>query len=189
MLGRGYIVLIAGGALVVSGIVISALGTGSLIGSFLKSSTIIAQTLIKPSDSVNVTLRLSDLGRIISVAIHTNSEAPNATLNELVRDSYGTVMSNHNFQREILSTFEPTTTGEYVLTISNHGANPVNVHGVFGYIPIIGENNEVNINPVGGIITGVILAIIGIIALIVGIVIVILDRKRGKPKSSAASIR
>jgi hypothetical protein len=83
MLGRGYIVLIAGGALVVSGMVISALGTGSLIGSFLKSSTIIAQTLIKPSDSVNVTLQVSDVGRILSVAIHTNTETLNATLNEL----------------------------------------------------------------------------------------------------------
>ena len=184
MLGRGYIVLIAGGALVVSGIVISALGTGSLIGSFLKSSTVIAQTLIKPSDSINVTLRVSDVGRILSVAIHTNSETPNATLNELVRDSYGSVVSNHNFQREILSTFKPTTTGEYVLTISNHGPSSINVGGVFGYIPIIGENKEVNINPVGGIITGVILAIIGITALIVGIVIIILDRKGDKPKST-----
>lgn len=183
MLGRGYIVLIAGGALLVSGIVISALGTSSLIGSFLKSSTVIGQTLIKPSESVNVTLRVSYIGRIVSVAIHTNSDAPNATLNELVRDSYGTMVSNHNFQREILNTFEPKTTGEYVLTISNHGPSSVNVHGVFGYIPIIGENNEVNINPVGGIITGLILAIIGIIALIVGIVIVILDRKGDKPKT------
>jgi hypothetical protein len=173
-----------GGALVVSGIIVSALGTGSLIGSFLKSSTVIAQTLIKPSDSVNVTLRVTDVGRIISITIHTNSEMSNATLNELVRDSYGTVMSNHNFQSEILSTFKPPTIGEYVLTISNNGPSSVIVNDVFGYIPIIGENNEVKISPVGGIITGVILAIIGIIALIVGIVIVILDRKGNKPKSS-----
>jgi hypothetical protein len=131
--------------------------------------------------NANVTLRVSDVGRILSVAIRTNSETPNATLNELVRDSYGTVLSNHNFQREILSTFKPATTGD--LTISNDGPSSV-TYSIFGYIPVIGEDKEVNLNPVGGIITGVILAIIGIITLIVGIVIIILDRKGAKPKSS-----
>lgn len=188
LIGRGYIVLIVGGALLVSGIVISAFGTGSLVGSFLKESTVVAQTLIEPSKNVNATLLVNDISRSVSLAIHTNPKISNATLNEIVQDSRGSVVSNHNFQSEILTTFKPTTIGKYVLTISNQGPNPVSVDGIFGYIPIIGENNEVNLSPVGGIITGVVLAIIGIIALIVGIVIVILDRK-GKSKSSTPSIK
>lgn len=183
-LGKGYIVLIAGVAMIVSGIAISALGTGSMLGFFLKENTVVAQTLIKPFESVNATLQVNDIARTVSLVIHTNSKTLNATLNELVRDSHGSIVSNHGFQREILTTFKPTTTGEYVLTISNQGPSSVSVDGIFGYIPIIGENNEVNLSPLGGIVAGVILAIIGIIALIVGIVIVIMDKK-GKTRSLA----
>ena len=105
-------------------------------------------------------------------------------MNELVQDSHGSIESNYIFQREILTTFKPTTTGEYVYTISNQGPSSVSVDGIFGYIRIIGENNEVNLSPLGGIVAGVILVIIGNIALIVGIVIVIMDKK-GKTRSLA----
>lgn len=92
-LGKGYIVLIAGVAMIVSGIAISALGTGSMLGSFLKENTVVAQTLIKPSESVNATLQVNDIARTVSLAIHTNSKALNATLNELVRYSHGSIVS------------------------------------------------------------------------------------------------
>jgi hypothetical protein len=78
-LGKGYIVLIAGVAMIVSGIAISALGTGSMLGSFLKENTVVAQTLIKPSESVNATLQVNDIARTVSLAIHTNSKALKAT--------------------------------------------------------------------------------------------------------------
>ena len=48
-LQRGYIILIAGAVLFILGIVISALWTGYFAGTFLRESTIIGQTLIKPS--------------------------------------------------------------------------------------------------------------------------------------------
>ena len=64
-LGKGYIVLIAGVAMIVSGIAISALGTGSMLGSFLKENTVVAQTLIKPFESVNATLQVNDIARTV----------------------------------------------------------------------------------------------------------------------------
>ena len=45
MLKRGYIILIVGGVLFVSGIVITAAGASSLAGQFLQENTIISQTL------------------------------------------------------------------------------------------------------------------------------------------------
>ena len=56
----------------------------------------------------------------------------------------------------------------------------MNVDGIFGYIPFgfIGENNQVDLSPLNGIIIGIALFVIGVIAVIVGIVFVIIDKKR-----------
>ena len=56
----------------------------------------------------------------------------------------------------------------------------MNVDGIFGYIPFgfVGENNQVDLSPLNGIITGIALFVIGVISVIVGIVFVIIDRKR-----------
>ena len=68
MLKRGYIILIVGGVLFVAGIVITAAGAGSLAGQFLQENTIISQTLVRPSESINATLQVNDNLRPISVA-------------------------------------------------------------------------------------------------------------------------
>lgn len=70
--------------------------------------------------------------------------------------------------------------GEYTLIITNLGSEPVKIGGIFGYLPIIGNNNQVNLQPLSGIIAGVILFIVGIITLIVGAIIAVLDSRRKK---------
>jgi hypothetical protein len=64
--------------------------------------------------------------------------------------------------------------------ILNQGSSPVNVGGIFGYIPFVGANNQVNLNPLNAIIIGVILFIIGIITMIGGIVFAIIDRRENR---------
>lgn len=71
--------------------------------------------------------------------------------------------------------------GQYTLIVTNLGSEPVKVGGIFGYIPIIGNNNQVSLQPLIGIIAGVILFIVGVITLIVGTIIAVLDRRRKKP--------
>jgi hypothetical protein len=56
----------------------------------------------------------------------------------------------------------------------------VNVGGISGYLPIIGNNNQVNLQPLSRIIAGVILFIVGIITLIVGAIIAVFDTRRRK---------
>ena len=87
---------------------------------------------------------------------------------------------NKNEDDGLFTTFKPDVQGEYTLTIINLGSSPVKVGGIFGYLPIIGNNNQVNLQPLSGIIAGVILFIVGIITLIVGTIITILDRRRKK---------
>lgn len=52
MLKRGYIILIAGGALVVAGVVISAVWAGSFVGQFMQENTIIGQAAVEPSQTL-----------------------------------------------------------------------------------------------------------------------------------------
>ena len=77
----------------------------------------------------------------------------------------------------LFTTFKPEVQGEYTLIITNLGSVPVKVGGMFGYIPIIGNDNQLNLQPLTGIIAGVILFIAGIITLIVGAIIAVLDRR------------
>ncbi len=178
MLKRGYIILIAGGILFVAGIVITAAGAGSLAGQFLQENTIISQTLVRPSESINATLQVNDIPRPISVAFHFEPGSANVTLRETVTDPFGRIISTNEFSKDFFTTFKVNTVGKFTLTLLNQGSSPVNVDGVFGYIPFVGENNQVNLNPLNSLLIGISLFIIGIIVMIVGIVFTIIDRRR-----------
>jgi hypothetical protein len=180
MLKRGYITLIAGGVFLVAGIIISVVWAGSFAGQFLQENTIIGQTLVRPSESINATLLVDDISRPISLALHFEPESANVTLRETVIDSSGRVASTNEFLKDFFTTFKVNTVGKFTLIISNQGSNPVNVDGIFGYILFVGENNQVNLSQLNGIIIGIILFIIGIIALIVGIIFVIIDRRENR---------
>ena len=178
MLQRGYIILIAGGVLVVAGTVLSIFWAGSFAGQFLQENTIIGQTLVMPSESINATLQVNDISRPISVALHFDPQSANVTLRQTVIDQSGRVVNTNQFLKDFFTTFRVNTVGNFTLMILNQGSNPVNVDGIFGYIPFVGANNQVNLSPLNAIIIGVILFIIGIITMIVDIVFVIIDKRR-----------
>jgi hypothetical protein len=178
MLKRGFIILIPGGALVVAGIVISAVWAGSFVGQFIQENTIIGQAAVEPSETINATLQINDISRPISTALHFEPDSANVTLRETVTDPNGRIVNTNEFSKDFFTTFRVNTVGKFTLTILNQGSSPVNVDGIFGYLPFVGQDNQVNLSPLSGIITGIVLFVIGIIALIVGIVFVIIDRKR-----------
>jgi hypothetical protein len=178
MLQRGYIILIAGGVLIVAGIVLSIFWAGSFAGQFLQENTIIGQTLVMPSESINATLQVNDISRPISVALHFDPQAANVTLRQTVIDPSGRIINMNQFSRDFFTTFRVTSVGNFTLMILNQDSNPVNVDGIFGYMPFVGANNQVNLSPLSAIIIGVILFVIGIITMIVGIVFAIIDRRR-----------
>jgi hypothetical protein len=178
MLQRGYIILIVGGILVVVGIVVSIFWAGSFAGQFLQENTIIGQTLVMPSESINATLQVNDISRPISVALRFDPQSANVTLRETVIDPSGRIVNTNKLLRDFFTTFQVNAVGNFTLMILNQGSNPVNIEGIFGYIPFVGANNQVNLSPLSTIIIGVILFIIGIITMIVGIVFAIIDRKR-----------
>ena len=186
MLKRGYIILIAGGGLVVAGIAISAALAGSFVGQFMQENTFIDQAVVGPSKTINATLQVNDISRPIAMGLHIEPESANVILRETVRDPGGRVVNTNEFSKEFFTTFKVNSTGKFTLTVSNQGTSPVNVDVLFGYIPFgfVRENNQVDLSPLNGIIIGIVLFVVGVISLIVGIVFVIIDRRREKQRQS-----
>jgi hypothetical protein len=194
MLQRGYIILIIGGALLISGMVISALWAGSFAGRFLRENTILNSASIRPSGLVNSTFQVTDTSRPVSLAIHVEhsnnnsgtgqeQQISNNALREAVRNPNGLVMTSNEFTKQFFTTFKPDVTGKYTITIQNLGNTTVSIGVLVGNLPFVGANNQVNVNFFGGIIAGVILIIAGIIGLIAGVIVLILDRRKVSPKT------
>jgi uncharacterized RDD family membrane protein YckC len=211
MLQRSYIILIIGAALLISGIIISALWAGSFGARFIRENTILSGVLITPAALVNTTFQATDASKPVSLAIHVernnNNNNPstvgnnglveegrggqisnNNTLIETVRNPNGMVMTSNEFTKQFFTTFKPDVTGKYTITIYNLGNTPVTVGVLVGNLPFVGPNNQINVNFFGGIVAGIFLTIVGIIVLIAGVIVLALDRrKRVSPDQTAFS--
>ena len=192
---RGYFILTAGAVLLILGIVISALWTGSLAGTIIRENTILNAVSIRPSGSVNASTQVINTSRPISLAIHlehnnstgVGGQISNNALRETIRNPNGVIMTSSEFTKQFFTTFKPDITGKYTITIYNLGNSPVSIGVLVGSLPLIGANNQVNINSFSGIIAGVILAVSGIIFLIAAVVVLILDRRRITTKSKTGT--
>jgi hypothetical protein len=188
---RGYIILIVGAALLISGIVVSALWAVPFAGKILREDTILSGASIRPGGSVNASTQVIDTSRPVALAIrleHSNGTAvvgqiPSNNLRETVLNPNDIIMTSNNFTKQFFTTFKPDITGKYTVTIYNLGHTPVNVGVLAGNLPFVGPNNQVNFNSLNGIIVGVILSITGIVVLIAGIIVLIFDRGRTRPKA------
>jgi len=189
MVQRGYIILIVGAALLISGIVISILWAVPFAGTIIRENTILSGVSIRPAGSVNVFAQVIDTSRPVSLAIHlernnstTGGQIPNNILRETVRNPNGVMMTSNEFTKLFFTTFRPDITGKYIVTIYNLGDSPVSIGVLAGNLPFVGANNKVNLNSFSGIIAGVVLTIAGIIVLIAGVIVLILDRRRITPR-------
>ena len=137
MIQRGYIILIIGGVIFVAGIIMAAIWAIPFASTFLQNNTLINQVSIEPSRSVEATTQVTDVSRPISVAIHIERLEGVVRLIETVKDPSGTVVSNNEFSANLFTTFQPQTTGNHVLNITNAGAGSVAIDATFGYMPFI----------------------------------------------------
>jgi hypothetical protein len=131
---------------------------------------------------MNAITQVNDLSRPLSLVISTESShdtgQANPILRETVRNPNGETISANDFAKQFVATIKPDVIGRYTLTINNFGGNFVSVGILFGNLPFVSQNNQLNVNFFAGLVTGGVLAITGIIALIVGLVVVIVDRRR-----------
>jgi len=66
---RGYLILIVGGALLASGIAISAIWAGSLGGRIIHQNTILNGVSIYPSGTASAITQVNDVSRPLSLVI------------------------------------------------------------------------------------------------------------------------
>ena len=191
MLQRGYIVLIVGAVLFISGAVISIFWAGSFVTSFLHQGVILSNVAVAPSSTGSYTIQVNDISHPIALQTRIESSSTTgqaANLREVVKDSNGKVLSQNDFSKQFFTTFKPTVPGAYTLLISNLGSAPVRIGALFGSASFVNDGNrQVNINFFSGVIAGIILVIIGIITIIAGIIILILDRRKGRGKEYVAT--
>ena len=179
---RGYLILIVGGALLASGIAISVIWARSLGGNIIHQNTILNGVSIYPSGTASAITQVNYVSRplslVISIEPNHNIYQANPTLRETVRNPNGELISANQLTKQFLTTIKPDIMGKYTLAIDNLGGRLVSVGILFGNLPFVGQNNQLNLNLFGGLVTGGILAVAGIIALIVGPVVLIVDRRR-----------
>jgi hypothetical protein len=193
--------LIIGGVLFVAGIIIAAVWAIPFASTFLQENTLINQVSIEPGRSVQATTQVMDTSRPITVAIHIDTPQGVVRLIETVKDPSGTVVSNNEFSANLFTTFQPRSTGNHILNITNAGAGPVTIDATFGHMPFITSAAPPNPNmagqPIPGVdlsslsvvIAGAVLTTIGFFTIIAGIVIVIIDsRKRGDHKTGSSGV-
>jgi hypothetical protein len=187
MIQRGFIILIIGGALFIAGIIIVAVWAIPFASTFLLQNTLINQVSIEPSRSVQATTQVTDVSKPITIAINVERPQGVVRLIETVKDPSGAAVSSNEFSANLFTTFQPHTTGNHMLNITNAGAAPVTINTMFGYMPLVtaptsGESGQplpgVDLSSLSLVITGGVLTTIGFLTLIAGIVIAIIDNQK-----------
>lgn len=177
---RGYLILIGGGALLALGIAISLIWADSLSSRIINQNTILNGVSIYPSGSANAITQVNDLSRPLSLVIsldHNVGQA-NPILRETVTNPNGDIISTKDFTNQLFTIIKPDVMGKYTLSINNLGGSLVSIGILFGNLPFVGQNNQLNVNFFAGLVTGGVLTISGIIVLIAGLVVVIVDRRK-----------
>lgn len=184
---RGHIILSAGAALLVAGLVIALVWGISYASSVYANNTVIANTPIQPGASVSAKKNVNALDKPIYLTVGLGGQQQlsiDIHLKQVTTDPSGKIVSTSEFQKVYTTTINPTTTGTYTVMVSNLGTAPVTVAGTFGYIPWVGtEGNPTasNSNPAEGlgvVFVGGGLATAGVVTLIVGGIVTALDRRK-----------
>lgn len=183
---RGHIILIAGAALLVAGIAITAAWGTSLARSFLAENTIMQTTSLAPGQSIDAQMTVNDLDRPLSLAIGVNRQqsSGDVRLRETVTDPSGKIVSTSEFDESFFTTISPEATGTYTATVTNIGTQTASISGTFGYMPFVSADGRPNVDEMmsgsglGMVIVGGSLAAAGVITLIVGGIITVLDGRR-----------
>jgi hypothetical protein len=191
---RGHIILSAGAALLVTGMVITVVWGVSYASSIYANNAVIDNTVIQPGASISATKDVNAIDKPLYLTVglgERQQPSSDIRLKQVTTDPDGKAVSNSEFQKVYTTTINPASTGTYTVTVSNLGTGPVTVAGTFGYIPWVGtEGNPTasSSNPAEGlgvVFAGGGLAAAGIVVLIVGGIVSVLDSRKAKaPKTT-----
>lgn len=172
----GHIVLILSSAIIISGVVFTALSGIRAAQPFLSQNIVVANGIINPGTSKIIAFNVSHAGPTMYIVL--KSDPPNIPLRAAVKDPNGSIVSTSTFSQDLVANFRTQVEGKYDVSITNQGTEQVKTDTILGYLPMLGENEKPNMSALIGIFIGVLLILIGTIALIEGIVLVLKYRAR-----------
>jgi hypothetical protein len=175
-LKRGYYVLIAGAALFVAGIIVTIAWAVPLAAQFERETTFLQGTPLEAGQSKELTLEVTDISRPLSVLV--NSLDPDAQLQAVLVTPEGSTAIDSIFTENTVLSADPAVQGTYRMTVANVGQSPTSVDVIFGRLPGVEANNQVNIDAFGGILAGAGITIAGVLVMIAGVIILIIDRRK-----------
>ena len=185
---------------------------------------LINRVSIEPGNStVAATTQVTDVSQPVTVAVHIQRlgdreesaegdglrqrlqqqlqlprEQREARLIETVTDPSGTIVSNNEFSANLFLTFQPQSTGEHILNITNAGTSNVTIYGAFGPTPFLTAASSfveggpsrlsgIDLSSFSLVIAGGILSVIGFITIMAGTLIVIIDGRKGRVHKNSSS--
>ena len=173
---RGHYVIIAGAALFVIGIVITAAWALPIAEQIRKETVLLQGKEIGAGQSESLSLQVADTSRPLSVIVASSNTA--VQLQVILEAPGGQPAINSTFAENTVLSADPTIEGAYTLTIINTGQSETSVDVVFGRLPGVEENNQVALETFGGVIAGVGVIIAGVIVMVAGVIIIVIDSRR-----------
>jgi hypothetical protein len=179
---RGYRILVVSGILFATSISISFVWGITFSGLFIANNQglLSNQITLTTLHVYNTSIYIDSLNRPLTIAIDSiNNDQPK--LREIVTGPSGEVISNSTFQKTYFSTIKPNKTGEYefsVVQLENNPRGNATLNVLFGVLPFLKENGELEWSVFTGLIVGIFLFVGGIFFLTAGVVISFKDRNR-----------
>ncbi len=180
---RGYYFIIGGAALFVAGIAVVTIWAVPLAQQIGRETAILQGVELGAGMSETVSLDVTDTSRPLSVIVNSNNPEAELAI-ELVAPEGDTTIES-TFKENTVMSADPAVAGEYRLTVTNNGQSATSIDLVFGRVPGIESNNQVDVDIYGGAIAGIGMAVAGIPVMIAGIILLVIDsRKKKAPPSS-----
>lgn len=179
---RGYRILVVGGILFATSVSISLVWGITFSGLFTANNQglFANQITLTTLHGYNKSIYIDSINKPLTIAIDSIN-IDQAKLREIVTGPSGEVVSNSTFQKTHFSTIKPNKTGEYELTVvqlkNNHRDNAT-LYVLFGALPFLKENGELELGVFTGLIVGIFLFVGGIFFLTAGLIISFKDRNK-----------
>ena len=179
---RGYRILVVSGILFATSVSISFVWGITFSGLFIANNQglLANQITLSTLHAYNTSIYIDSINRPLTIAMDSiNNDQPK--LREIVTGPSGEVISNSTFQKTYFSTIKPNKTGEYELAVVQLGNNTrdnATLNVLFGVLPFLKGNGQLEWSVFTGLIVGIFLFVGGIFFLTAGLVISFKDRNR-----------
>jgi hypothetical protein len=177
---RGYKILIVSGILFVCSISIFIIWGITFSGSFITNNQAIStnQIALSPFQTYNTNVYINATDKLLTLTIDSINN-DQMKFREILIGPDDNIISNTTFQKTYFTTIKPNKTGEYKMSVINlNSSSKASLYILFGILPFLNDNGELDLNSFAGLIIGIILFLGAIISLAIGIIFFIKDRNK-----------